>query len=308
MRTVPEQARRLVEELFPGGRITGITPLSGGISSPMLRVDLDVPERPTTTSVTVRSAPDADPLVRSATVDAHRLPLHREAALLDHLVAAGAPVPSVLAGDGDHLVLEFIEGAPVFDSPDPIGLARTMARALAEIHAIARPDVDPPWRTRSVGEHLSRRSAHADLELREPEILDALRSVWPPEDGPARLLHGDFWPGNLIWRDGDLVGVVDWEDAAIGDLHADVSITRLDLQWVFGIEASEAFTAAYDQITPLDATHLAIWDLAAAMRPCGVLAEWAATYPGLGRPDISATAMQVVHRRFVDRALAALAG
>ena len=25
------------------------------------------------------------------------------------------------------------------------------------------------------------------------------------------LLHGDFWPGNILWRDGRLVAVIDWE-------------------------------------------------------------------------------------------------
>jgi Ser/Thr protein kinase RdoA (MazF antagonist) len=304
---LPEQARRLVEELFPGGRITGVDMLSGGISSPMLRVDVDVPDRSRTISVIVRSAPDDDPLVRSGAVDVNRLPLRREAALLDHLVEAGASVPAVLAGDGQHLVLEFIEGQPLYDSSDPVGLAHTMAQALAKIHAVERPDIDLPWRTRFVGQHLALGASGADLELREPEILDALRSVWPPDHGEARLLHGDFWPGNLVWRRDDLVGVVDWEDAAFGDVHADVSISRLDLRWVFGIEASEAFTAAYDEITPLDDRRLAIWDLVAAKRPCGVLAVWAANWPELGRPDISEATMQVVHRAFVDQALAVLA-
>jgi aminoglycoside phosphotransferase (APT) family kinase protein len=37
------------------------------------------------------------------------------------------------------------------------------------------------------------------------------------------LLHGDFWPGNALWRDGALVAILDWEDAAIGDPLADVA-------------------------------------------------------------------------------------
>jgi aminoglycoside phosphotransferase (APT) family kinase protein len=48
----------------------------------------------------------------------------------------------------------------------------------------------------------------------------------PGQPSPARfallsLLHGDYWPDNTLWRDGRLVCVIDWEDAALGDPLAD---------------------------------------------------------------------------------------
>jgi aminoglycoside phosphotransferase (APT) family kinase protein len=37
------------------------------------------------------------------------------------------------------------------------------------------------------------------------------------------VLHGDYWPGNVLWRDGRLVGVIGWEEAAFGDPLADLA-------------------------------------------------------------------------------------
>ena len=69
-----------------------------------------------------------------------------------------------------------------------------------------------------------------------------LEEVWPlSQQNRSVLLHGDFWPGNILWRDGQIVGVIDWEDAAFGDPLADIANTRLELLWAFGVEAMRQF-------------------------------------------------------------------
>jgi len=45
-------------------------------------------------------------------------------------------------------------------------------------------------------------------------IRNALLASWPPAQvSDPVVLHGDYWPGNVLWRDGRLVGVIDWEEA-----------------------------------------------------------------------------------------------
>lgn len=34
--------------------------------------------------------------------------------------------------------------------------------------------------------------------------------------GDQIVIHGDVGPWNLVWRDGELVGLIDWEYATIG--------------------------------------------------------------------------------------------
>ena len=180
----------------------------------------------------------------------------------------------------------------------------------------------------------SNRCTDSALRFRDPELLTrstaalssiswkALRSCprttrparhtsshpyWPPPS-PARraLLHGDFWPGNVLWRDNRIVAVIDWEDAAVGDPLADVATTRLDLRFAFGSEAMRAFTDHYLALTAVDITNLPVWDLVAALRPAGGISAWAADWANFGRPDLTASGMRATHAEFLDAALAAL--
>ena len=60
----------------------------------------------------------------------------------------------------------------------------------------------------------------------------------PRRNLPA-LLHGDYWPGNVLWEDGRLAAIIDWEDASVGDPLVDVSNARLEILWVFGPSVEE---------------------------------------------------------------------
>ena len=44
--------------------------------------------------------------------------------------------------------------------------------------------------------------------------LDAI--IEPLQDSPAALLHGDYWPGNILIHPKGGLTIFDWEDAAIG--------------------------------------------------------------------------------------------
>jgi aminoglycoside phosphotransferase (APT) family kinase protein len=106
---------------------------------------------------------------------------------------------------------------------------------------------------------------------------------------------GDFWPGNLLWKDGQLVAVIDWEDAKLGDPLADVANSRLEILWAFGIDAMQSFTHQYQSMTTIDFTNLPYWDLCAALRPASKIAEWAAG-------DITEKTMREGHRWFITQA------
>jgi aminoglycoside phosphotransferase (APT) family kinase protein len=65
-------------------------------------------------------------------------------------------------------------------------------------------------------------------QLRHETDVDALLAVWdagrlaPAWDGPPRLVHGDLMDGNLLVRDGRLVGVIDWTGPLAGDPAIDL--------------------------------------------------------------------------------------
>jgi aminoglycoside phosphotransferase (APT) family kinase protein len=138
--------------------------------------------------------------------------------------------------------------------------------------------------------------ANEDETGDERRIRNALQAVWPlPQRNTPVLLHGDFWPGNILWKDGELVGIIDWEDAALGDPLADVANSRLEMLWAFGIDAMQSFTHQYQAMTAIDFTHLPYWDLSAALRSASQFAGWAAD-------DATKKTMQERHRWFIAQA------
>jgi aminoglycoside phosphotransferase (APT) family kinase protein len=116
---------------------------------------------------------------------------------------------------------------------------------------------------------LAHQPARLDEALSEGRIREVLEPVWPlPQRNKPALLHGDFWPGNTLWKHGRLLAIIDWEDAALGDPLADVANARLEVLWAFGLEAMNGFTGCYKTLMPaLDFGDLPYWDLGAALRP-----------------------------------------
>jgi aminoglycoside phosphotransferase (APT) family kinase protein len=112
------------------------------------------------------------------------------------------------------------------------------------------------------------------------------------------VLHGDYWPGNVLWRDGRLAGVVDWEDALFGDPLADLAVTRLEIGGLYGVAAMNLLTRQYLARRPeLDVSALPLWDLRAAMRASGfALGDW-----GLSPERL--TAVQAAYDEFAETAL-----
>ncbi|MGF9905885.1 phosphotransferase family protein [Brevibacillus porteri] len=133
-----------------------------------------------------------------------------------------------------------------------------------------------PKQEEAIKEKLHIRPAILDKSLDEGLIREVLESVWPlPHANTASLLHGDFWPGNTMWKEAKLAAVIDWEDAAIGDPLSDLGNARLEILWAFGVEAMHEFTLHYQSASKtLDYTQLPYWDLCAALRPASNLSDW----------------------------------
>ncbi len=223
---------------------------------------------------------------------------------LVHSVGLAAPKPYYLDQSGEifytpYLVIEYIEGKSEFAPADLPDLLLQLATHLSRIHCIDGSKLDlsflPKIEKRYV-ENLRERPTRVDESLGEGQIRDTLEAVWPfPQRNTSVLLHGDFWPGNILWRDGQLVAVIDWEDAAVGDPLADVANSRLEILWAFGIDAMQRFTHQYQSMTTIDFTHLPYWDLCAALRPVAQIAQW-------GLDVTTEKTMRERHRWFVTQA------
>ena len=206
------------------------------------------------------------------------------------------------------LVIDYIDGQPEFAPANLADYLFQLALHLAKIHSVDCADVALSFIPRKANRCPELcRSGSAALDESLDDIRDALAAIGPlPQRNPSVLLHGDFWPGNLLWRADKLVAVIDWEDATVGDALTDFAISRLDIALIFGIDAMTCFTYYYRSMVSLDYTNLPYWDSCAALRIArlvGVdLAEWAAFFRPFGRHDITEQTMRDNYSCFVVQA------
>ena len=233
--------------------------------------------------------------------------------LLALLHGAGLPVPRPRYADESRtifpvpcLVIDFVDAAAVTEPADVTGdgaaFTGELAAALASIHQADVSRSDLPH-LRDVADlattKIGTRPASLDQALDEAAVRAALTRAWPPPHvNEPVVLHGDYWPGNTLWRGGTLVCVIDWEDAVFGDPLADVANARMELAMAFSTAAASGFTRQYAELMPsVNLTALPHWDLYAALRHQGRMTGW-----GLSAADLAR--LQAGHREFTSAALA----
>jgi aminoglycoside phosphotransferase (APT) family kinase protein len=280
---LPAQAdktfERVAQKLAPQSKLLRTWALQGGISAQVTALELEQPDGNRRKLIVRQHGP----------VDLQQNPqiAADEYRLLQFLRSIGlaAPMPYYLDQSGEifptpYIVLEYIEGQPEFAPANLSALLLQFAMHLSRVHQVdgAKPEVSfLPKQTQRYTDKLKACPAQADESEDVGRIRAALEAVWPlPQRNPSVLLHGDFWPGNLLWRDGQLVGIIDWEDAAVGDPLADVANSRLEILWAFGIDAMQEFTQQYQALTTIDWTNLPYWELCAAWRLAPQIASGAA--------------------------------
>lgn len=217
-----------------------------------------------------------------------------------YLDAAGA-----LVGE-PTLVMTRAPGRATLSPADRGTYVRELGAALAAVHRLSIDD-----------DVVLPRDAIPDLEaLTEPggklagadgaAILERLLR-WRPQHERLGLVHGDYWAGNTLWQDGRLTSIVDWDQAALGDPHADVGYCRVDLALMFGLEAADEFLAAYARASGSEPPTggLGFWDLLAAVRALPDGSPWMPGYLDLGRTDLDVSTLQARLTQFITRALGA---
>ena len=119
------------------------------------------------------------------------------------------------------------------------------------------------------------------------------------EEIPYWLVHTDFWIGNVLWRQSEISGVIDWEAAAYGDPAIDVAYSRMDMCMVGMDEAADYFLRSYEAATDRRVENLELWELVAAARIMPDPAGWLSYYRGIGDTWSTPDTVRRNFRRFV---------
>jgi aminoglycoside phosphotransferase (APT) family kinase protein len=268
-----------VAELEPGGQLVGMRALTGGVSANVFRVDI-VTSAGRRRRVVFRQHGSADFKHHGQTVTV------KEYGVLAALHQKGFAVPEPYlyndtnAVTAPYLILEWIDGSTELAADDLPGALDQMARFLVSLHALdprslQLPELEPiEDPLAAVIPYLP--STEAGLHAKAVLASGALDRGGPNH---LALLHGDYWPGNVIWQGGRLVAVIDWEDARLGDPLADLATARVELLCRYGDDAMERFTTSYlavhhDTIGPLRLDSLSLWELYVSASALAIMGDW----------------------------------
>ncbi|MEP6753444.1 MAG: phosphotransferase family protein [Candidatus Dormiibacterota bacterium] len=155
----------------------------------------------------------------------------RQGRIMAALHAAGLPVPAIPVMSSDPVVdgrpfvlMEAVEGARIEKAGverDPLEIASAAVHVLKRIHALPLGQTgigdEPPgglnaemlrwlWLMDRAPEELTGRAGQ----------LGGLLAANVPLERPPTLVHGDFHYGNMLFRGAEVVAVLDWEIAQIG--------------------------------------------------------------------------------------------
>ena len=241
----------------------------------------------------------------------------REFRTIDLVHAAGVPSPNPLFLDAEGayfgtpaMLLSYIPGRPMYQPRDVSSWCGGLVRAMRSIHAITPEAHDLGWLPRFGREEMAAEleelqgkvAVHEDALAREVlEVLDAGfdRVGWPN----GCLTHEDFWPGNTVWYRGQLVGVIDWANAKVGDPRIDLSQCRIDALLANGIEVSDALRDAHADMAPDEVRDLWFIDLFQGLKALLYYEIWLTGYRDAGLLHVTPKQSLERIRRFLQTAL-----
>lgn len=244
--SIEHQLAAACRAFTPTAEIASVSRLTGGANMETLSFECD------RRALILRRLPDrVDDADRGSSI-----PIETEARLVSHLSRQEILVPSVLAvlGQSDGLgrgyIMDRIEGetrpkriqtqAEFQGARD--GFVREAAEQLARIHEVAPEGVVAELRTETPVDALrDLRRRYDAYGGRMPvfEIAFNWLQRHRPKPASLSLVHGDYRLGNFIINEAGLAGVLDWEQAHLGDPVRDIAYMCVP-SWRFANYALEA--------------------------------------------------------------------
>lgn len=172
--------------------------------------------------------------------------------LLDHLGRGGIPVPvrpgqvspgAVSVVGKPVAVFELVAGEMCCQGSVSVDIMRRIGSLLGRVHT-ATDSFSVRKASRfgfsGVRLRLDRVERSGDESLRPlvnrlratNRTLEAEAGAWSTAGADFGVIHGDLFRDNVLWRDGDVAALLDWESAADGFRLFDLAVVLLS--WCFG--------------------------------------------------------------------------
>ena len=138
---------------------------------------------------------------------------------------------------------------------------RDAGAAIARVHRVPlQPQEHLPRRSGDV-----RRRASVSRSTPLLQLADEVVRRHEPPRGESVFLHGDVWPGNLLWIGDRCVGLIDWKEACVGDPGSDLANLRYFAALLHGREGALLVLQGWEDEMGRNASDVAYWDAVAAL-------------------------------------------
>ena len=221
-----------IDEYVPNaGKIKAIEQFKGGQSNPTYKIITE------SKNLVLRRKPPGKLLPSAHAVD-------REYKVITALYETGVPVPKTygLCEDNDvagtaFFIMDFLDGdlfwdpmIPTMTNKDRTQIYKNKNKTLAKLHSvdykkIGLEDYGKP------GNYVARQVSRWSKQYRasETDNIEAMNNLidWLPknipDDDETTIVHGDYRLDNMILKNNEVIGILDWELSTLGHPIADFS-------------------------------------------------------------------------------------
>ena len=235
----PESLRWVESVIGPGARVDSVRRLRGGDSSAVHSLTVDRAGR--TERLVLRRFVRVDWLAVEPDLAAH------EATVLRLVATTDAPTPRLIAVDTDGsaagtpaVLMTYLSGRVLLTPHRIDPWLQRMAGILPIIHALGPTARELPWEYAPYAQ---------PQDVQVPPWTER-RNDWegiitfargPRPQAAETLIHRDYHPGNILWQNGRITGIVDWVNACRGPAGVDIGHCRRNLAILHGVEVADRF-------------------------------------------------------------------
>ena len=187
----------------------------------------------------------------------------------------GLSAPRLVAADldgrasGTVATLEtWLPGSSALPPAASVTRLRSAGAGLAKVHAFSIPPQEhSSIRTRPVAADdfaADRREGRMPSTALLQHADEMTRRHGIPM-GDLVFVHGDAWPGNMLFEGDTCTALIDWKTAGVGDPGVDLGGFRLQMAMQYGPDAPEEVLRGWHDQAGREARSVSYWDAIAAL-------------------------------------------